>query len=490
MIYPKISVIMPCYNHEKYVAYSIESVLNQTYPNIEFIVLDNGSTDESYDVIKTYENKITKVLHIDKNDLLECCEILRQNATGDYIANMTSDDYWAPDKLEKQVQIMKSDTSIKACFTWATMVDEEYNTIYEANKNIFAEKNRTREEWIERLLFRGNCLSYASSLVERKAYFEAAEQGPLYYQLGDKWMWLCVLLNGNIHVIEEPLTYMLWHPESKTANMSSVTLDSCVRTCNEGEDITVSFLQKMSDELFKSTFQKYFRDEKANNHQQLLCEKFFLLMKLAEKSPGMEQFVISFYYKNNEWSWQSGFKIAKALQEYYQYSYMDFQKYSATHGSGIREAEKQQQLKENKDAELKDIYRTALHDTLLEDILPEEREKKYREKVYVRLDEETKSIFKVLCDFLDKIIYILQKSICEDVSEQQIDALCANIKMAANTFIQIWDACLKYDGKISQEEWNENIKILSENGHDLEKFCEKTTPFLFELQKILHDYKG
>lgn len=49
---------MPCYNHEKYVARSIECILNQTYPNIELIVLDNGSTDNSYEIIKNIADKL------------------------------------------------------------------------------------------------------------------------------------------------------------------------------------------------------------------------------------------------------------------------------------------------------------------------------------------------------------------------------------------------------------------------------------------------
>ena len=68
---PLVSVIMPCYNHEKYVAQTIESVLNQTYKNIEFIVVDNGSTDGSFHVIQQYRDRIDKIYQLKENDLVD-----------------------------------------------------------------------------------------------------------------------------------------------------------------------------------------------------------------------------------------------------------------------------------------------------------------------------------------------------------------------------------------------------------------------------------
>lgn len=90
---PLVSVIMPCYNHEKYVAQTIESVLNQTYKNIEFIVVDNGSTDGSFHVIQQYRDRIDKIYQLKENDLVRAGEILNNSCSGDYIAFMTSDDW-------------------------------------------------------------------------------------------------------------------------------------------------------------------------------------------------------------------------------------------------------------------------------------------------------------------------------------------------------------------------------------------------------------
>ena len=133
---PLVSVIMPCFNHEKYVAEAIESVLNQTYDNIEFIALDNGSTDGSYEIMKRYEDRLAKLLHFEKNDLAKAGETLRRSCTGEYIAFMTSDDVWLPEKLEKQMRIFQEKKDVKACFTWANLIDDDSNITSSGGNNI------------------------------------------------------------------------------------------------------------------------------------------------------------------------------------------------------------------------------------------------------------------------------------------------------------------------------------------------------------------
>lgn len=108
---PKISVIMPVYNSEKTVGASIDSILNQTFQDFEIIICDDASTDESYEVIKQYEEKHPKTIKILKNvDNLKssatsnkCIDV----AKGDYIARMDADDISLPNRLEKQMRFLE-----------------------------------------------------------------------------------------------------------------------------------------------------------------------------------------------------------------------------------------------------------------------------------------------------------------------------------------------------------------------------------------------
>jgi glycosyltransferase involved in cell wall biosynthesis len=110
---PLVSVIVPCYNHEHYIAQCIESVLAQTYRNFELIVIDNGSTDNSRGIIATYAQKHSfKTIHLEKN-LPPGVEdgavgMAISLAKGEYISVLYSDDWFLPEKIEKQVALLLS----------------------------------------------------------------------------------------------------------------------------------------------------------------------------------------------------------------------------------------------------------------------------------------------------------------------------------------------------------------------------------------------
>jgi len=103
---PKISVIMATHNDESTISDSIESILNQTYPNIEFLIIDDYSTDQTLNILKSFESEI-KNIKIFKNlkniGLTKSLNILIRNATGDLIARQDADDISFNNRLFKQV---------------------------------------------------------------------------------------------------------------------------------------------------------------------------------------------------------------------------------------------------------------------------------------------------------------------------------------------------------------------------------------------------
>lgn len=103
-----VSVIMPSYNTVDYISDSIKSVLAQTYKNWELVIVDDCSTDNSVDVIKSFEDSRIKLLYNEKNSgaAISRNYALRE-AKGKWIAFLDSDDIWEPKKLEKQIEFMK-----------------------------------------------------------------------------------------------------------------------------------------------------------------------------------------------------------------------------------------------------------------------------------------------------------------------------------------------------------------------------------------------
>lgn len=113
---PKISILMPCYNNADYVGEAIESILNQTYQNFELIVLDDCSSDNSAEVIKSFTDKRIVYHRNEQNaGLANNLNIGLQMASGEYIARMDGDDVSLPERLQTQIDFLANHPDIDLC---------------------------------------------------------------------------------------------------------------------------------------------------------------------------------------------------------------------------------------------------------------------------------------------------------------------------------------------------------------------------------------
>ena len=99
-----VSILIPCYNAEKWLKYTIASVLGQTWPNKEIIIVDDGSTDCSLQIAKQYESNIVKVISQKNKGGSAARNKAFEYAQGSYIQWLDSDDILAPDKIEYQMK--------------------------------------------------------------------------------------------------------------------------------------------------------------------------------------------------------------------------------------------------------------------------------------------------------------------------------------------------------------------------------------------------
>jgi glycosyltransferase involved in cell wall biosynthesis len=115
---PLVSVIIPCFNVEKYVEKAITSIVNQTYKNLEIWIIDDASTDDTLQKINLFSDQRIKVISFEENtQKVGAVNEILQRVNGDYIAFQDADDWSEPDRVKMQLQEFRNDPELGICFT-------------------------------------------------------------------------------------------------------------------------------------------------------------------------------------------------------------------------------------------------------------------------------------------------------------------------------------------------------------------------------------
>ena len=146
----KISIITASYNYAQYIEEAINSVINQSYQDWELIVVDDGSSDNSVEIIKSYCDKDERIKFFEheksqNKGLKETILLGLKNATGNWVAFLESDDVWAPDNLLKKIEAIEKNPSVKLIFNKVEFIGEVENNpkikIFEKTQNDLAKMN-------------------------------------------------------------------------------------------------------------------------------------------------------------------------------------------------------------------------------------------------------------------------------------------------------------------------------------------------------------
>ena len=254
-IFPTVSVILTSYNHAEYISAAIESVLNQTFTDFELLIVDDGSRDNSREIIKTFNDERIKTFLYEENrgtviairDAMSC-------ARGKYIAVHHSDDLWTPEKLARQVEFLEANPDYAACFTWADFVDEAGNVHELAAddfyRNIFDQPNRSRAEWLNYFFHNANCLCHPSAMLRREAYdkFHLLEVHG-FWQLPDLLMWVRLCFHAEIFILPERLTQFRLR-RTRQENTSATSADKLIRADLEFFFMAQEFVYNFTDNKF------------------------------------------------------------------------------------------------------------------------------------------------------------------------------------------------------------------------------------------------
>ncbi len=210
---PFISVIMPVYNTEKYIAETIDSLLHQTFADFELLITDDASTDNTISLIKSYTDK--RIILIENKENIGLTRSLNKTlayAKGKYIARLDGDDIAMPQRFEKQVDFLENHPEVGLCGSWIAHFGENHPTsIY-----------RTFEKPAEincRLLF-SSAIAH-SAMMMRKTLMEENQlrYDETYPYSQDYAMWVAVFKNKLtlMYNIPEVLVHKRLHKESISA---------------------------------------------------------------------------------------------------------------------------------------------------------------------------------------------------------------------------------------------------------------------------------
>lgn len=276
---PKVTVFMSCYNHEKFVAEAMDSILNQTYRNLELFVVNDGSTDRSGEIIASYvgDNRVHFINLAENTGAIGAFRIINRHiaeTNSKYVAGASSDDKWELTKLEKQIAFLEAHMGYKACFTWDSIIYEEDCAQWTLGEGYSFQENRNRYQWFRKFYNTGNCLNAVSMVMLRDVYLELGGYDWAYKQLQDFELWLSLVQKYQFYIMPEKLTCYRRHGGNISARE-----DSGVRHVNEQMHIYQKLFAEMPNDYFKKAFYPDFIYHNATDDKELLAEKIVLLLR-------------------------------------------------------------------------------------------------------------------------------------------------------------------------------------------------------------------
>ena len=217
---PKVSVIIPNYNYEKFIAATVESVLSQTYGNIEIIIIDDGSKDNSLEVLKQFGDKIRVIEQ--KNAGVS---VARNHgvslSTGEYIAFLDADDIWLPEKLERQIEKFNSDAEIGLVHCSMTLINPKEEPIGEMNNG---QEGFVSEEFL--LFERGVVVGAGSTALVKRSIFDEVGGFDLRLSTAADWDFCYqVSRKHKIGFVPEPLVLYRMHGTNMHGNINAMEHD-------------------------------------------------------------------------------------------------------------------------------------------------------------------------------------------------------------------------------------------------------------------------
>lgn len=207
---PKVSVVMSVYNGERYLREAVDSILNQTFTDFEFVIVDDASTDSTPDILENHDDPRIVRLSLDKNQGIAGAlnEGLRLSRGG-YVARQDADDISLPDRLARQTAYLDARPEVGVLGCSSTTIDEN-------GKPIRVSKKPLTNEEIQAAMPNAISLIHGSVMYRRSCIEQVGHYRPFFRRAQDRDLWLRMARLCEFHNLPEPLYQWRFIPSSYT----------------------------------------------------------------------------------------------------------------------------------------------------------------------------------------------------------------------------------------------------------------------------------
>lgn len=241
---PLVSIVIPVYNGANYVSEAIESALKQTYKNIEIIVVNDGSTDNTEKIVKKYGDKI-RYFYKENGGVASALNLGIKNMKGEYFSWLSHDDVYYPNKIERQIEELKNINKDNILYSGFELINDKSELLYAweiASKNEYRKLNNS----FYALLLSG--LNFCSLLIPKKVFYEVDFFNEDLKCTQDYDLLFKIFKNGyKIKYMPEVLLQNRIHENQDTKQKLKIVVD-------EGNKLWIYMISNLSEDDYKDIF--------------------------------------------------------------------------------------------------------------------------------------------------------------------------------------------------------------------------------------------
>jgi glycosyltransferase involved in cell wall biosynthesis len=277
---PLISVIVTTYNHEKYIGEAVASVVGQTFGDVEVVVIDDGSTDRTGEIVRSFAYPRVRYLHQPNQGPSVATTTAVAACRGTYLAFMSGDDVLHPDRLRKQLEAYRQGPT-RVLFSGVEYIDDDGRPLAgEFYQETVSESHPTRAQLLERMFCSRLGVFGVTAFTELRVIRECGPDDPALFQTQDYSRWIGLLKKYEFEILPDRL--YRFRIRTGWENLSGPQPEKQIRARTEMYLVMKSFFEGMPTELFRESFRAHLIRPEFTSETEKACEQGFLYLHSSE----------------------------------------------------------------------------------------------------------------------------------------------------------------------------------------------------------------